>query len=759
MKMSFNATAIRKAATTALDRIRAGRFGLAMQKLRSAVVSRFPRLGIPSLTTRIMLLQFAWTLIIYVLVITAIWFATNLVIQSNVRNQGKDWIAKLDEMGMPIYATNKPARLKQIFTSLRNFPEIAEAAYLDDTGKIITEYTRNDKQDLDFAPLTDENINNLERTDVDEKPTQYEFGQKSQMRVSAPIWIKSISKDGMIDFSLDKTSKEKIRTIGFIQVVLDYSKAMDDLNQNIIRASMLIAAMMLGAAFVMRYMVRRALRPLAELEEPLTRLANGETDVQVNTSGDREIARIGIALNTTISALKERDETLRQMAVHDALTGLANRAYFVDRLDQELKRIARGGDSAALFFFDLDRFKNINDTYGHAAGDRLLIQVTKQLSQRIRENDLFARYGGDEFTLLAYDVDIEQARELAESFIALMHDFVFYEAGETIKIYFSIGVTLIDNGHLTVQECLNEADSAVHQAKSSGRNCYRVFERDMLETPGGTDTGWHERLQDMLDKRQAILYYQPMAGLKDQQEKIQEVLLRLPDVDQQVISPNAFMPAAERFGLMGDFDRLVIEKSSEELAGMNDPQAVFSLNLCEQFFAKEDIPEFLEQAIEAHKLDPGRFIFELSQSYVARNMDMLQPIIAQLVERGYRVAIDDFGADAGSFNFIRNFPAHYLKIDGSLIEHLATDNIAKVSVRAIAEVAAELNMMTIAKNVADEGSLVLLRKLGIDYAQGNYISAPAPQLFNVVFSARRPHIRKSEGSTPKPVKAGNKAVA
>ena len=742
--MSSSVMAVRNAAKAAFDRLQAGLSGINFEKFRGAILSVIP-FGTKSLTARILLMQVIWMLIIYVLVMTAIWFATTLAIENSVRHQGDDWIAKLDEMGMPIYATNKPNQLRQSLAYLKNFPEVAEAEYLDDSGKkIIARYERKDKLSGGFSRLSDEDIRNLKRTDLKEKPLLYESGENSELRVSAPIWIKSIPRDGLIDFSLDRIPRERASTIGFIQVVLDYSKIMEDLNRNLINVSLFIAVMMFGAALVMRYVMHRALQPLSDLEEPLTRLANGETDVRVNTGGDREIARIGVALNTTISALKERDEILRQMAIHDSLTGLVNRAYFIDRLEQELKRIGRGGKSAALFFFDLDRFKNINDTYGHAAGDRLLVQVTRQLSHRIRDNDLFARYGGDEFTLLAYDVDVKQARNIAESFIALMRDFVFYEAGEALRIYFSIGVTIMDNGDIAVQEYLSEADGAVHQAKRNGRNCYSVFERNMSNMPTGTGTGWYARLQDALIQHQTILHYQPLVGLKNQQEKFYEVLLRLRDAEQNLLTPNAFMSAAERFGLMGEFDSQVIDKSSEVLSGLKDSRVVLSLNLSELFMAREDTQKVLQEIASSRHVAPERFVFELSHSCIVLNRDRLQTLLAELAQSGYRFAIDDFGADADSFNLLKDLPVHFLKIEGKLIERLAADSISRISLRSIVEVAAELNLQTVAKNVTDEETLVLVRKLGIDYAQGNFISAPAEQLVDVGFSARRPYIRKKD---------------
>ncbi len=698
------------------------------------VLHIFAGIGQRSLSNRILLLQFFWTVIIYLLVIAAIWFATNLVIESSVRDQGKGWVQKLDELGTPIYATNNPSQLKQIIGYLRNFPEIAQAKYLDEYGKEVrAEYTRKDGLISDFPLLTDENIRRLSRSQAVEKPMQFDKGGDSQMRIIAPIYVKSISSDGMIDYSLDSKSREKVETIGFVEVVLDYSKVSSELNRNILYASMLIALMMLAVAFVMRITVRWALMPLSELEEPLTRLANGETDITVTTSGDKEIARIGAALNTTINALRERDEALRRMVDHDGLTGLVNRAYFAERLEQEVKRISRNGGSSALFFFDLDRFKNINDTYGHAAGDRLLIQVAKQLTPRIREHDVFARYGGDEFTLLAYNVDREHVREIAESFIALMREFTFFEAGDAIKIYFSIGVTLINNATLSAHEYLKEADTAVHQAKMHGRNCFSMFDRGTQSAVAETGVGWHELLQEVLRKKQVILYFQPIAGLKDQRDSICEVLLRLPGMEQRgseqkVLSPGAFLSAAERFGMMPEFDGLVIDKAAQVMEERKDPQLALSVNLSEQFFMKDDIPAYLEEIVGSHHVEPNRFIFELSQSYISRNIGKLQDILAALTLRGYRFALDDFGADFGAFNYIRKFPVHFLKIDGALVERITTDKIAKATVRAIVEVATELNMQTIAKSVADEACANTLRELGVDYVQGNYIAPPSALL-------------------------------
>jgi diguanylate cyclase (GGDEF)-like protein len=694
----------------------------AYRKALVIIEQRAPR----SLANRILTLQLAWAFIIYILVIAALWFATNLVIESNVRLQGEGWISKLDELGIPIYASNDPTQLADAISYMHNFPEVLRAQYIDVSGKkIISGYTRKNITLSNFLPLSDSIIAELKRTDLSQKTIRFEKGNNSQMRVIAPIWIKSIENDGMIDFSLKKKGVEKVETIGIIDIVIDYSQISTNLKRNLAYASIIIAIMILIAAFIGRIMIRWALNPLSDLEEPLTRLANGETDVTVKSSGDKEIARIGMALNTTISALKERDEALRRMANHDNLTGLVNRKYFVEQLKNEVNRITTTGGSSALFFFDLDRFKYINDTYGHAAGDRLLVQISAQLSKRIRGRDLVARFGGDEFTLLAYNTNLKGAQEIAESFLQLMRDFTFYEAGDALKIYFSIGVTIIDADTHTSHDYLKEADTAVHDAKSHGRNGYKIFQRNKAESTRESGTGWHERLQSVLVLDQVIPYYQPLIGLKNQSMHIHEVLLRLPDTDQGVIRPGAFMPAAERFGLMGEFDRQMIKKVAQVLSVQKDPDLIFSLNLSEQFITEKNSIDFLKSIISEYHVSPAHFVFEISEQHILKNIEKLKSFIPTLSELGFRFAIDDFCAGFGSLNYIKHFPVHFIKIDSSLIEHITEDNIDRITVSAIVEIATSLNMQTIAKFVPDKKSVSLLKKLGIDFAQGNFVGEPS----------------------------------
>lgn len=475
--MPLSVARLYEAAKSLSNRLRSAAGGLELRKIPQTIIVRFAHNGPKSLANRILLLQFIWMFFIYILVIVALWLATNLVIENSVRHQGESWIAKLDELGIPVYATDNPAKLKQAISYLRNFPEIARVKYLDESGKkTIAEYTRKNILTDDFPPLTDVIIQKLGRVDVEQKTLLYEKRANSMMRISAPIWVKSISSDGMLDYSLERTSGEKVEVIGFIELVLDYSRTTSDLNRNILYASLLIAMMMFIASFVVRIMVRWALIPLSELEEPLTRLANGETDIIVNTSGDKEITRIGIALNTTINALKDRDETLRQMADHDALTGIPNRRLLADRLRQAIAHACRAGTMLSVCYIDLDGFKHVNDQYGHAAGDQLLVEVTRRFQETVRAGDTLARIGGDEFVVLFNDLASEnECLQILDRMLDVAAMPIIIDCHE-VTVSASIGVAFLASDSEDADTLLRRSDQAMYVAKQTGKSRYHLYD-------------------------------------------------------------------------------------------------------------------------------------------------------------------------------------------------------------------------------------------------------------------------------------------
>lgn len=682
-----------------------------------------------SLANRILMLQFVWAVLFGVLVIGSLWWGSSRVIEGSFQRQGEGWIKKLDELGTPLYASDDRAYFSETVDYLKNFPEISSVQYFDESGtKVIAEYHRDGKLPKVAFSFSKPQLQQLHATDVETKPLLFSSSDDASIfHIASPVWIKSVRSDGMFDFSLDEPVDETLQVIGILRIGLDYSRYQEELEANVLFGSALIALMLVAAAYTGRILIRWALRPLKRLEEPLNKLAKGETDVEVESSGDREIAQIGEVLNSTITALKERDETLRRMANHDPLTGLINRTYFTEKMEKELQRIGKEGGSSALFFIDLDRFKFINDTYGHAAGDRLLIAVSNLLKQRMREGDLIGRFGGDEFTALVHKVDRHQAREIAHSLLKLMQEFQFHEAGEPLRIFFSIGITIFDSALLTAHDVFLQADAAVHEAKSRGRNRYHIYEASADTALAIKDHGWHERISKMLKEQSLQLYHQPLMGLSEQSERVCEVLIRMPDGAHDVLLPSAFFPAAERFGLMAEVDRQVIRKAAQWLSGLKENNVVLSINLSLQSFAEEEnLEDFLVDVFDEYGIDTRKFIFELDEAVAVRNSEKLRPLMERIAALGCRFAIDNFGAGYASFEYLKHSPVHSLNIDRSLIEKLAHEPVDQITVRAIVEVAQVLGKQTVAKYVQDELTLQQLRKYGVDYAQGNFLSEAVP---------------------------------
>ncbi len=687
----------------------------------SGALRRPPR----SLARRILLLQFAWAVAVYLMVSVALWWGTAHIIEQSLHRQAAGWLAKADELGTPLYATNDRGTVTANLDYLKNIPEILSVHYYDASGnRLVYQYWRDGASRVNVPALAPEVLVYLRTATGATKPIHFEreAGAAATFRISAPIWIKSMRSDGLLDFSMADSSAESIKTIGYITMRLDYGRFNAEFVHTALQASIIIAFLLLVFMALGQLTIRWALRPLTNLEAPLVRLANGETDVEVESSGDREIAQIGRALNTTISALRERDEMLRRMALQDPLTGLANRTYFDEALESELTAIERQGGSSALLFIDLDRFKHINDTYGHATGDRLLVQVAELLRKRMRDCDLIARFGGDEFTILVRGVGKHDATEIAASLIRLMQGFQFHEANESLRIYFSIGVAMLDDPALTAHDVLLRADAAASEAKRRGRNRFELYER---EAAGAADEqGWRKRLEACLDEDGLILHYQPVIDLKSGATVSYEVLVRLPDRHGGEIAPSAFLADAERYGIVAEIDRQVIRKAVREMARTDHGDISFSLNVSRQSLEDDGFAIFVSGTLAQYGVAPRRVLFEVAEQELSRYFDRVSAQLDALAAAGITVVIDDFGAGFNSLSYLKRCPAACVKIDGRVIAEMANDRIDQIAIRAIADTAATRGIKTVAKFVPNEETMQLLSKLGIDCAQGNFIAPP-----------------------------------
>ena len=426
---------------------------------------------------------------------------------------------------------------------------------------------------------------------------------------------------------------------------------------------------------------------------------------------------------------------LTYQAEHDSLTKLFNRHYFQQELERTVARVLRNPSSAcALFYIDLDQFKYINDTLGHAAGDALLVEVAQLLLSHVREGDLLARFGGDEFTLLLYNIRTSDVMCAAEHFHRLFENYVFVQDGKSFNISCSIGAAVIDAFVESAEEALSHADIACNLAKAQGRNRINLYDpADSNKAGMAEDMGWAARVREMLEHDRFQLVYQPIMALNNDQVQDYEVLVRMVCDDGEIILPGGFMPAAERFGLIHSVDRWIVSRALNQLARLHlQGEAVrFSINLSGKAFEDASLLPMIQQLLDHSSIDPSRVCFEITETAAIAKLSAAEKFIAALTRMGCQFALDDFGAGFSSFAYLKHLPVDKLKIDGAFVQGMANSQIDQAMVQSMNQVAHALGKQTIAEYVEDAATLELLREYGVDYAQGNYIGKPREALMNV----------------------------
>ncbi len=450
-----------------------------------------------------------------------------------------------------------------------------------------------------------------------------------------------------------------------------------------------------------------------------------------------------------ISERRQLERELLWQANHDVLTRLCNRNYFERALEAEVSRLKRSNERSALLYIDLDRFKYINDTAGHAAGDRLLCEIGDQLKSRLREADTLARLGGDEFAIILRNITEEGVLAAANGFREVLEQLNFVFDDKHYKINGSIGVALIDKTVPSPGDVLSNADIACHIAKGRGRNVTHLYRAESDEKVAmHLELGWSVRLQDALKADNFRLQYQPIVALGgldaallptasgclwDQlmtaprgPEPYYEVLVRIPDRRGELIAPGAFLPTAERFGLMPQIDTWVLSHALRELSALHrgGQPAVFNVNLSGQTLDAEKLVPLLKRLLAQYCVDPRCLIFEITETSAIANMQAAKRLINEMRDIGCRFALDDFGSGFSSLYHLKHLPVDFLKIDGQFVQGMSGDPIDRTIVASINDIAHSLGKRTIAEFVENRETLVMLQSYGVDFAQGHYISSP-----------------------------------
>jgi diguanylate cyclase (GGDEF)-like protein/PAS domain S-box-containing protein len=429
-----------------------------------------------------------------------------------------------------------------------------------------------------------------------------------------------------------------------------------------------------------------------------------------------------------ISDRKQEAQRLEFMVDHDFLTGLFNRRYFEKELAREVERARRYSTPGVVLLIDLDNFKDINDTFGHMAGDDLLKEIGGLLKHRIRQTDTLARIGGDEFAVLLPQTDAERAVVVADEFVKALNRKKAIQADQSMCITASIGISLFDG--LNAAEVLACSDLAMYEAKQAGRNRYVMYRSgDAGKDSGSAHLGEAERICRAVEEHRFLLYCQPILDLQTMEVRQHELLLRLPGSDgRECLLPKSFLYIAERLGLSLAIDSWVVREAIRWIAAYARAgrRLVLSVNISGKSLCDSRLSGHIEDALAETGIDPACLVLELTETVVMANLEQARAFADRLRSRGCQVALDDFGAGFASFYYLKNFPFDYLKIDGEFIRDLSVSPVNQLVVNAIVGIAKGMGKKTVAEFVGDANTARLLRHSGVDYAQGYHIGLPRP---------------------------------
>lgn len=425
---------------------------------------------------------------------------------------------------------------------------------------------------------------------------------------------------------------------------------------------------------------------------------------------------------------------LEHQARHDALTDLINRSEFEARLTELITHPRRANHQHALLYIDLDQFKLVNDSCGHMAGDELLKQLSALLKSKVRKYDTLARLGGDEFGLLLVNCPLNKARKIAEQIKETVNQFSFAWGDRVFRVGASIGLVTVDASSEDVSSVLSLADSACYQAKETGRNRIHILHPDDADLANRrSQIEWATRIREALEQDRLVLYqhrYRPINPVLSPCE-CREILLRMLDEDGQIIPPMAFLPAAERHGLMLQVDRWVVENTLRSLSKCDlNGVVMISINLSAQSLCDKGFLKFITTQLSRHGVDPGLICFEITETAAIANLADALEFIKALKQLGCRFALDDFGVGLSSLAYLRNLPVDYLKIYGDIVRDIVRDPVSRAMVKAIHEISGVMGIRTVAEYAETPEILDMLGEMGIDYAQGDAVGLPEPLLPN-----------------------------
>ena len=433
---------------------------------------------------------------------------------------------------------------------------------------------------------------------------------------------------------------------------------------------------------------------------------------------------------TNITSSKVDRENMLRLATTDHLTGLLNRNRFMEELEHTIALARRHNTQGVVLFIDLDRFKAVNDTHGHEAGDEVIRSIANILKKSVRSTDVVSRLAGDEFAVIMHNVDTKQAQEKVNEIIDRVNKMRVEYKGAKLQVTMSVGMIGYPQSGKDASQLLTSADLAMYRAKDMGRN--RLYIDEGLLTSSKTSATvreqleWIDRLRTALDEDKFEMHYQPIVPCGKDKHTIYEALIRLRDEEGNLGAPALFIDAAEHFGMIRDLDRAVVErciKKQVELEKQGKP-VVFSINLSGMSFGDDELLQHMKKFFKKHKADPTKFIFEVTETAAMRDIDEAREFVSELKKMGSKFALDDFGVGFSSFFYIKHLEVDYIKIDGSYIKNLDSSAEDRLFVKSLVDLATGLGIETVAEFVENQAILDQLERMDVTYVQGYHLSRP-----------------------------------
>jgi diguanylate cyclase (GGDEF)-like protein/PAS domain S-box-containing protein len=436
---------------------------------------------------------------------------------------------------------------------------------------------------------------------------------------------------------------------------------------------------------------------------------------------------------------RQTADQLIYLAERDALTGLYNRHRFNDELARMIADAQRHDSRVALLFFDLDDFKYINDTFGHRAGDAMLIRVAGEVAGQVRRNEMFARLGGDEFAILVPEISEEMLRVLAERITRSIAMVRFQFEGQSLRLTSSLGIAVYPEHADNVEDLIARADTAMYQAKEAGKNAWRIYRSDLDTTSQMVKRmSWNDRILHALEHDLMELQFQGVYAAGNRALSHFEVLVRMRDKDDPalLLMPGQFIPVAEKSGKILDIDRWVLRQAIQLLADVDSIPAL-AVNISGRSFDEPLLPQFIAGELKRCGVAPRRLIVELTETSAVSDLHDAQRFIEALHQAGCGVSLDDFGTGFSSFAYLKHLQVDSVKIDGLFIRNLPKEHDNQLFVKAMVTVARGLHRVTIAECVEDEETIIMLRGFGVDCVQGYYLEKPGAEHPMLVARTRR----------------------